>query len=69
VKLGILALVLATAAPAHVRLGPVSLPVAVFLIAAEVLAAVASTCLAIRLIRRFRSSPWLRPALITGGAW
>lgn len=68
-KLAILALVLATVAPVHVTLGPVSLPVAWFLAVAEVLAAAASTWLAIRLIRRFRSSPRLRLAWIPGGAW
>jgi len=38
----------------------VSLPAAWLLLAAEVLAVVVTTWLAVRVIRRFRSAPWPR---------
>jgi hypothetical protein len=51
-------------APAHFRfdiLGiPVSIPALVLILAAEGLAAAAVTWLAVRAIRRFRSTPWPR---------
>ena len=60
------ALVVAVA-PAHVRFAvlgvPVSVPAAWLVLAAEVLAAVVTTWLAVRVIRRFRSAPWVRPQL------
>ena len=60
----LVALVLAITAP--VRLGvmilgfPVSFPAGWLILAGEVLAAAAPARLAIRLLRRFRSSPWPR---------
>jgi NADH:ubiquinone oxidoreductase subunit 6 (subunit J) len=65
-KTAIIALVLAVASPAHVRftlLGcPVSLSVVWLLAAAEVLVTVAAVVLAVRALRRFRSSPYPRLA-------
>ena len=59
----IAALIIALA-PAHVRFAVagvhVSLPAAWLLLAAEVLAVVVTTWLAVRVIRRFRSAPWPR---------
>lgn len=64
----IIALVLGVIAPLHVTLGPVSMPALWLLAAVEALASLGSVWLAIRLIRRFRSRPWTRSALVTGGA-
>jgi hypothetical protein len=61
VKTLVLALVLATVAPAHVTVGPVVVPVSWLLVLGEVLAGAGVTWLAVRSIRRFRSSP--RPVL------
>jgi hypothetical protein len=51
-------------APAHVRFAvlgvPVSVPAAWLILAAEILTAVVTTWLAVRMIRRFRSAPWVR---------
>jgi hypothetical protein len=66
-KTALIALVLATVAPAHVSIGPVSVPVTWLLAAAEVLAAAGCAWLTARAVRRFRSTPWPRPA--AGGAW
>jgi hypothetical protein len=51
-------------APAHIRFavagGPVSVPAAWLILAAEFLAAAVTAWLVVRAIRRFRSAPWLR---------
>ena len=67
-KAALIALVLATVAPAHVALAPVVVPVAWLLAAGELLAAAGGAWLTVRAIRRFRSAPWVRTAR-TGGAW
>jgi uncharacterized membrane protein len=63
VKVLLAALVVAFA-PANIRFAvagvPVSVPAAWLILAAEVLAAAVIAWLAIRVIRRFRSAPWLR---------
>ena len=53
-KTAVLALVLTVVAPAHVRLGPVAVPVSWLLVTAEVLAAAGSIWLAARALRGFR---------------
>ena len=57
-------------APAHVRFAvagvPVSVSAAWLILAAETLAVAVIAWLAIRVIRRFRSAPWIRSA--AGGA-
>ena len=57
-------------APVHIRFAvlgvPVSVPAAALIIAAEILAGAAGLWLAVRVIRRFRSAPWMRP--LAGGA-
>jgi hypothetical protein len=58
-------------APAHIRFAVAGVPVSVsagwLILAAEVLAAAVTAWLAVRVIRRFRSAPWMRP--VSGGAW
>lgn len=58
-------------APAHLRFAilgiPVSISAAWLILAAEVLAVVVTAWLTIRVIRRFRSTPWMRT--VAGGAW
>ena len=70
-KTALLVLVLTTAAPSRITVAilglTVSLPVAGLILAAEVLAAAVLTWLAVRVLRRFRSSPHLRPAFPAGG--
>jgi hypothetical protein len=62
----LLAALIVALAPAHVRLAflgvPVSVPAAWLLLAAEVLVTAVLAVLAVRVIRRFRSAPWLRQA-------
>jgi hypothetical protein len=66
----LLAVLLVALAPIHVRFAvagvPVSVPAGWLILAAEILAAAVSVWLAVRVIRRFRSAPWMRP--IAGGA-
>ena len=64
----LLAVLIVALAPVHVRFAgvPVSVPAAWLILAAEVLAVVVIAWLADRVIRRFRSSPCMRP--IAGGA-
>jgi hypothetical protein len=66
----LLAVLIVALAPAHIRFAvagvPVSVSAAWLILAAEVLAAAVIAWLAVRVIRRFRSAPWLRPA--AGGA-
>jgi hypothetical protein len=63
-KAAILALVLTTVAPSHVTFAVLGLtalvPVASLILSAEVLAAVVTSWLAVRILRQFRSAPWLR---------
>ena len=70
-KTALIALVLTTIAPSHVTFAILGLsfsfPAAWLILAAEVLAA-AVTWLAVRMVRRFRSSPGPRPAFPAGGA-
>jgi hypothetical protein len=58
-------------APARLRFAilgiPVSISAAWFILAAEGLAVVVTAWLVVRTIRRFRSTPWMRP--VAGGAW
>jgi len=57
-------------APVHLRFAvagvPVSFPAAWLILAAEVLVTVVLAVIVIRVIRRLRSAPWMRP--IAGGA-
>jgi hypothetical protein len=66
----LLAVLIVALAPAHIRFAvadvPVSVSAAWLILAAEVLAAAVIGWLAARVIRRFRSAPWLRPA---AGGW
>ena len=66
----LIALLVVALAPVHVRFAvlgiPVSVPAAALILAAEILAAAVATWLLVRVIRRFRSAPWMRP--IAGGA-
>jgi hypothetical protein len=67
----LLAALIVTLAPVHVRFAvagvPVSVSAAWLILGAEALAVVVTAWLAIRMIRRrFRSAPWMRP--IAGGA-
>ena len=61
----LIALLVVALAPAHVRFAVVGIPVSVpavwLILAAEILAAAAGLWLAVRVIRRFRSAPWVRP--------
>ena len=63
-KAALIALVVTAVAPAHIRfviLGqPVSLPAIWLLAVGELLATAGSTWLAVRALRRFRSSPFRR---------
>jgi hypothetical protein len=65
----LLAALIVALAPVHVRFAvagvPVSVPAAWLLLAAEGLLAAALAVLVVRVIRRFRSSPW--PRLATAG--
>ena len=58
-------------APAHVRFAvagvPMSVSAAWLILAAEILLAAVAVVLAVPVIRRFRSAPWMRP--VAGGAW
>ena len=67
----LLAVLAVAFAPAHVRFAvagiPVPVPAAWLLLAAEVLVTTVLAVLAVRVIRRFRSAPWLRPGF-GGGA-
>jgi hypothetical protein len=66
----LLAVLVVALAPAHVRFAVAGVPVSVsagwLILAAEGIAAVVIAWLAVRVIRRFRSAPWLRP---TAGGW
>ena len=66
----LIAALIVALAPAHIRFNvlgfPVSVPAAWLILAAEVLAAVVTAWLAVRVIRSFRSAPW--PRLAAGGA-
>lgn len=61
----LIAVLVVAIAPAHLRFAilgiPVSIPAAWLILAAEALTAAAAAWLAVRVIRRFRSAPWLRP--------
>ena len=61
----LIALLVVALAPAHVRFAvagvPVSVSAAWLILAAEILTAAVGTWLLVRLIRRFRSTPWPRP--------
>jgi hypothetical protein len=61
----LIAVLVVALAPAHLRFAvlgvPVLVPAAALILAAEILAAVVTGWLAVRVIRRFRSAPWLRP--------
>jgi len=63
----LLAALIIALAPAHIRFAvagvPVSVPAAWLILAAEVLAGAVTIWLAVRVIRRFRSAPWVRPQL------
>jgi hypothetical protein len=63
-KTALLVLVLTTAAPSHITVAilglTVSLPVMWLILSIEVFAAGALVLLAVRVLRRFRSSPWPR---------
>ncbi len=68
----LLAALIVTLAPVHLRFAvagfPVSVPAVWLILAAEALAVIVTAWLAIRVLRRrFRSAPWMRP--IAGGAW
>jgi hypothetical protein len=60
----LLAALIIALAPAHIRFAaagvPVSLSAAWLILAAEVLLTAGVAVLAVRVIRRFRSAPWLR---------
>jgi hypothetical protein len=67
----LLAVLTVALAPAHVRFAvagvPVSLSAAWLILAAEILLTAVLAVLVVRVIRRFRSRPWIRP--VSGGAW
>jgi hypothetical protein len=60
----LIAVLIIALAPAHVRFAVAGVPVSVsavwLILAAEVFAVIVTAWLAVRVIRRFRSSPWLR---------
>ena len=60
----LLAVLVVALAPVHVRFAvlgvPVSIPAVWLILAAESLAAAVGLWLAVRVIRRFRSAPWIR---------
>ena len=66
----LIAVLVIALAPAHIRFAvagvPVSVPAAWLILAAELLVAVVLAVIVIRVIRRLRSAPWMRP--IAGGA-
>jgi hypothetical protein len=70
VKALLVALVVALA-PAHIRFAIAGVPVSVsagwLILAAEGLPVVVTAWLVVRTVRRFRSTPWMRP--VAGGAW
>ena len=65
-------LVLTAIAPVHITGAfagaHISFPAGWLILAAEVLAAGSLTWLVVRILRRFRSSPYLRAAFCPGGA-
>jgi hypothetical protein len=67
----LLAVLIVALAPAHIRFAvagvPVSVSAAWLILAAEILLAAVAVVVVVRVIRRFRSAPWPRPA--AGGAW
>jgi hypothetical protein len=67
----LIAVLVVAIAPAHLRFAilgiPVSISAAWLILAAEILAVAVTAWLAVRVIRRFRSRPWMRP--VAGGAW
>ena len=69
-KTALIALVLSVSGPSHVTFAvlgcPVPLPVAWLVLVAEILTGAAVAWLAVRALRGFRSSPWLRPAFPAG---
>jgi hypothetical protein len=71
-KTALLALVLTVITPVHITGAfagaHVSFPARWLILAAEGLAAGALTWLGVRILRRFRSSPWPRPAFAWRGA-
>ena len=60
----LLAVLVVALAPTHIRFAvagvPVSVPAVWLILAAEALLAAAGLWLAVRVIRRFRSAPWIR---------
>jgi hypothetical protein len=62
----LLAVLIVALAPAHIRFAvagvPVSVSAAWLILAAEVLLTAVLAVLVVRVIRRFRSAPWIRPA-------
>ena len=60
----LLAVLIVALAPAHIRFAvagvPVSVSAAWLILAAEVLAVVVTALLVVRVVRRFRSTPWPR---------
>jgi hypothetical protein len=66
----LIAVLIIALAPAHIRFVvvgvPVSFPAGWLILAVEALAVVVIAWLAVRVIRRFRSAAWIRPA--AGGA-
>lgn len=65
-KTALIALVLATIAPRHVTLGPVTVPVWQLLVLGEALAVAVGAWLIVRCVRRYRAQRW--PRLIYGNA-
>jgi uncharacterized membrane protein len=67
----LLAVLVVAIAPAHVRFAVLGIPVQVpalwLVLAAEVLLSAVLAVLVVRVVRRFRSSPCMRP--VAGGAW
>jgi hypothetical protein len=61
----LIAVLIVALAPAHVRFAvagvPVSFSAGWLILAAEVLVTVVLAVIVIRVIRRFRSAPWMRP--------
>ena len=61
----LIAVLVIALAPVHVRFAvagvPVSVSAAWFILAAEVLLTAVLAVLVVRVLRRFRSAPWLRP--------
>jgi hypothetical protein len=67
----LIAVLIVALAPAHIRFAAAGVPVSVsaawLILAAEILLSAVLAVLVVRVIRRFRSSPCMRP--ISGGAW